>query len=492
MTARAPGRLVWRLYAVGIVQLAMVIVAALLIWMAVTRLPARVDLPSESARLQRLIGQPAALAHALEEQRARQLLISLYDPDLQLMASNVEPPLPAPRWRTGPDATEVGVPADRSDRGPPPHYREQGGPHDRQPGPGLFDWPPYLRPHPPGIEAGPDHGPPPLLLYTRMPMNGREGLLVAQLHRPKPSIVPPLLTFVCGLLVVFVGALLTARWIARPLEQLAAAARALGAGDLRARAEMKRTDELGEVGQAFDDMAARIQSLLTAEKELLANVAHELRTPVARIRVALEIAAEEDPAAVHRSLAEIALDLSELELLIDDVLTTVRFAIAEGDEQGSSLPLHLQIMPASAIAEQAAARFRQRHPERVLALDCAGMTDPIEVDPVLFRRAIDNLLDNAHKYTPQVEQPVGLRVTRRGERVFFEVSDQGIGIGPEDLPRIFTPFFRAERSRSRGTGGVGLGLTLTKRIVESHHGAVEVQSRLGLGTLTTLSVPVAS
>jgi two-component system OmpR family sensor kinase len=316
-------------------------------------------------------------------------------------------------------------------------------------------------------------------------------MLVAQLHRPKPSIVPPLLTFVCGLIVVFVGARLTARWIARPLEQLARAARALGAGDLRARTEMKRTDELGEVGQAFDDMASRIQSLLTAEKELLANVAHELRTPVARIRVALEIAAEEDPAAVHQSLAEIALDLSELEILIDDVLTTVGFAIAEGGEQGSSLPLHLQIMPAGAIAEQSAARFRQRHPERALELDCAGVNDPIEVDPVLFRRAIDNLLDNAHKYTQQVERPVVLRVSRRDQHVIFEVSDQGIGIGPEDLPRIFTPFFRAERSRSRGTGGVGLGLTLTKRIIESHGGTVEIQSRLGLGTLTTLSVPLA-
>jgi len=99
----------------------------------------------------------------------------------------------------------------------------------------------------------------------------------------------------------------------------------------------------------------------------------------------------------------------------------------------------------------------------------------IHVDPVLFRRVIDNLLENAHKYTPDGDAAIELRVTRDasdGDDVVFEVCDRGIGIPADDLPRIFTAFFRGERSRSRETGGVGLGLTLARRIVEAHGGAI--------------------
>ena len=101
----------------------------------------------------------------------------------------------------------------------------------------------------------------------------------------------------------------------------------LGQGDLRVRSELERNDELGEVARAFDEMAERIQKLLQAEKELLANVAHELRTPLARIRVALEIAGEGDAETARVSLAEIAVDLAELEALINDVLTAARFEL---------------------------------------------------------------------------------------------------------------------------------------------------------------------
>jgi signal transduction histidine kinase len=289
-------------------------------------------------------------------------------------------------------------------------------------------------------------------------------------------------------LVIFVGAALTARWIARPLGQLSRAARALGRGDFGARTDLKRADELGEVGDAFNEMAGRIQELMLAEKELLANVAHELRTPLARIGVALDLAGEGDAEAARASLVEIAVDVSELETIVDDLLTAMRFEIAPGDSP-AQLPLRRAIVPAHEIAAAAAERLRARHPRRPLEVTTAADVPAIDVDPVLFRRVIDNLLENAHKYTPDTGAPIELAVARDRGDVVFEIRDRGVGISAEDLPRVFTAFFRGERSRSRETGGVGLGLTLARRIVEAHGGAIAVTSSVNVGTTVRVTVP---
>jgi signal transduction histidine kinase len=114
----------------------------------------------------------------------------------------------------------------------------------------------------------------------------------------------------------------------------------------------------------------------------------------------------------------------------------------------------------------------------------------IPVDRVLFRRVIDNLLENAHKYSPDLDAPLALDVAREGNRVVFTVRDRGIGILAEDLPRVFTAFFRGDKSRSRETGGVGLGLTLAKRIVEAHGGTIEIASQTGEGTTVRVALPV--
>jgi signal transduction histidine kinase len=105
----------------------------------------------------------------------------------------------------------------------------------------------------------------------------------------------------------------------------------------------------------------------------------------------------------------------------------------------------------------------------------------IHVDATLFRRVIDNLLDNAHKYSPD-GGAITLELRADAGQVVFEVIDEGMGIADKDLPRVFEPFFRAERSRSRGTGGVGLGLTLAKRIIDAHGASIELSSQVGRGT----------
>ena len=487
--------LVWRLYAVGVVQFLLVALSALLIGYVMNRM-AHWDMQSLSARLKPLSNDPAALEREVKELGAREHLpISIYDADGHLLLSNVEPALRAPLFggRHRPPPPDDDRPPPDDDRPPILHARPPPDPeHLLEFGPrGPPQVPPAFSDLPhlggPGFHGG---HPPPFDNFARFEVNGRDALLVARFERPKPSPLPPILTLFAGLAVLGVGALLTARWIARPLSQLSRMAVSLGKGDLRARSELARNDELGEVARAFDEMAERIQKLLQAEKELLANVAHELRTPLARIRVALEIAGEGDAETARLSLAEIAVDLSELEALINDVLTAARFELSEDIAHGSSFSLHLEPIAAQTIGERAAERFQSRHPARPFEAHFAPDSGMVEADPVLLRRVLDNLLENAHKYSPDPNAKITLSVFAQGERACFSVSDHGLGIPAEDLPRVFTAFFRGERSRSRGTGGVGLGLTLAQRIVEAHGGSIEASSTVGEGSVFRAFLPL--
>ena len=292
--------------------------------------------------------------------------------------------------------------------------------------------------------------------------------------RAERGLPPPVLNLLVGLVMVGGWAFVVGRWVVVPLRRLTQAARAFGAGNLATRAHLSRADELGEVGKAFDEMAARLQSSIRAEKELLANVSHELRTPLARIRVALDLASEGDAEAARASLAEIGVDLNELESILDAIFTTARLEIAADTAGSSGLPLRRAPTSPEVVARQAAERFRTAHPARPLVLSVHGELAPVALDMVLFRRVLDNLLENAHKYSPDPGAAIELTVDADEAGSAFTVRDRGMGIAAEDVPHLFTPFFRSERSRTRAEGGVGLGLTLVKRIVDGHGGSVTV------------------
>jgi signal transduction histidine kinase len=351
-----------------------------------------------------------------------------------------------------------------------------------------------LRPAPPGAPSGAFDAARPSSYETHPPPTGADpGPSTGAPRRggpPRPpSPWPPLVTFfVSGLVIVGIGSLVMARSIVEPLEILSQTARAFGDGDLSARTGMTEAGELGEVGRAFDEMAERLRTLLVAERELLANVSHELRTPLARIRVALDLV-EAGDGSDHASLEGIQADLGEIESLIDDILTTTRLELAGGRPPGGAYALRAEDVSSLALCEWAAERFSARHPCRILRVSADDGLPRVRVDPALFRRAIDNLLDNADKYSPDTGSAIELRAFCDGDSVAFEVGDQGVGIKSEDLAWLFTPFFRGERSRSRGTGGVGLGLTLSKRIAEAHGGSIRVVSEPGRGATFQLRVP---
>jgi signal transduction histidine kinase len=149
----------------------------------------------------------------------------------------------------------------------------------------------------------------------------------------------------------------------------------------------------------------------------------------------------------------------------------------------------MQAVSTANLVEESVVRFRSAHPERKLLTNVSDQLPEIDADPVLLRRVVDNLLDNARKYS-EPNEPVTLSSHVENNSILIEVRDRGIGMGPEDLRNVFTPFFRSDRSRARGTGGVGLGLALAKRVAEAHGGKLNLESMAGLGTVARLSVPI--
>jgi two-component system, OmpR family, sensor kinase len=315
---------------------------------------------------------------------------------------------------------------------------------------------------------------------------GREVMI-----RP-PNPTPSLPRFAVVLLVSLALLALVSRPLARsiaaPLERLVVASRALGRGELGARANVERGDELGELSEAFDEMAERLESLIRAEKELLANVSHELRTPMARLRVALELL-DESPELARRYVPGLTQDLSELERMLEDIMATTRLEIGRGTPE---LLLRRAATSAIELARAAASRARERWPDVAIEVREGAPAAGLEADPVLVRRLIENLIDNAAKHSNgrgPVSVSVSLVASGAAPGVEVRIEDRGEGVAQADLARVFEPFFRVDTSRSRSTGGVGLGLTLARRIAEAHGGSIRIESRLGEGTTATVWLP---
>jgi two-component system OmpR family sensor kinase len=278
------------------------------------------------------------------------------------------------------------------------------------------------------------------------------------------------------LLVMFAfPAAILARRISRPVERLTEAARRLGAGDLTARVPPGKVgrwwrrdpsgDELADLTRAFNDMAERIERLIAGQKELMANISHELRSPLTRIRVALELLPRNG--ATQARLADVETDLDELERLIEDVLTASRL-------EATGLPPHPELVEAQQLLEDLVERARldpRLGPDSVRI--APGSPVELEADPALLRRALWNLVDNAAKYGAP---PVALSAQRHNGSVELSVSDEGPGIPQEERERVLAPFYQMDRARTPGrpARGFGLGLTLASRVAQVHHGNITI------------------
>ncbi|MFO0751665.1 MAG: ATP-binding protein, partial [Myxococcota bacterium] len=235
-------------------------------------------------------------------------------------------------------------------------------------------------------------------------------------------------------------------------------------------------DEVFALAQAWNEMAERVEMQVRGQRELLANVSHELRSPLARVRVALELVPQ-TPENQAR-LADIALDLGELDRLIDDVLTASRL-------EAQGLPTHLESVDVAALFRSIVERAA--HDPLVAGKEVRVKQSPavttIMADTALLRRALWNLVENAGKYGAP---PIVLTAIPVERGVCLSVEDAGPGIPPELADRLFEPFARG--ARDRATAGFGLGLTIAKRVASVHGGTIALGRTLA-GTRIDLTIP---
>jgi len=271
--------------------------------------------------------------------------------------------------------------------------------------------------------------------------------------------------------------------MSRPLRALASAARRMSDGDLGARVEVASTDEIGSVATAFNVMAERRVQLEGARKDMVNDVAHELRTPLSNIRGWLEGVADGLVVPDQALSASLLDEAMLLQHVIDDLRD---LSAADAGE----LKLHPELVDVQDLLRQVAIAHRGRADAAGVSLIIDGEGQPEMIaDPVRLRQAVSNLVSNAVRHTP-AGGSVQLRARTNGAEVVIDVADTGSGIGSEDLPRIFDRFWRAEKSRSRQTGGSGLGLAIVRNLVEAHGGTVSAASPgPGFGSVFTLRLP---
>ena len=284
---------------------------------------------------------------------------------------------------------------------------------------------------------------------------------------------------------MLLASMLLSYWLAyhftRPVSDLRKAVERFGRGDLSARVESLRRDEMGQLARAFNRMAERIETLLTAERRLLLDISHELRSPLARLGVAVELARSGDD--LNASLNRIQKESDRLNSLVGQLLQVTR---AEGDPNS----LRREAVRLDTLVEQLVADAGIEAASHGCRLEYQAK-EPVTVegDPELLRRAVENVLRNAIRYAPK-ESPVEVSLARRNGTAVVDVRDEGPGVPEEALPRLFDPFYRVDTDRNRTSGGIGLGLSIARRAVELHKGKIRARNRQP-GLEVELELPVS-
>jgi signal transduction histidine kinase len=315
-------------------------------------------------------------------------------------------------------------------------------------------------------------GPPGAMLYRFFPMGDATLARAADDGRywfffivPRTTMTPMFLT--PDHLFFLIAAVGLCYWLTysltRPVANLQKAVERFGHGDLSARVGSTRRDELGQLARAFDRMAGRIETLLAAERRLLLDISHELRSPLARLGVAVELARSGDN--LDSALNRIQRESERLNALVGQLLQVTR---AEGDPNSLRRdPVRLDNLVQQLVQEaeiEAAARGCELRYHSQEPITVAG-------DPELLRRAVENVIRNAIRYSPQ-GQAIEVNVTAQDSKAVVRVRDYGPGAPEEALPRLFDAFYRVETDRGRSSGGIGLGLSITRRAIQLHGGSI--------------------
>jgi two-component system sensor histidine kinase CpxA len=278
-----------------------------------------------------------------------------------------------------------------------------------------------------------------------------------------------------------------ALYMTRPVVKLRVAAQKLAGGDLSARAgtsESSRKDEIGELVRDFDSMAGRLEAMVKAQSRLWSDVSHELRSPLARLSVALELARQRSGPAATGALERITLESERLNELIGRLLTIAK--LESGEEGIDKSPVHLEEL-ISEVAQDAEFEAQSRQCHVKFDFDSDFL---INGNASLLRSAVENVVRNAIRYTREGTN-VEIRLTgdvSAGQAV-VTVEDSGPGVPADALDKIFRPFYRIDDARGRQTGGVGLGLAITERAILLHGGTVRAANRSEGGLRVEMRLP---
>lgn len=273
----------------------------------------------------------------------------------------------------------------------------------------------------------------------------------------------------------------------RPIRQLQLAANQMSQGDLTTRVGnvSRRHDELGQLGKDFNRMSQQLELLVDSQKRLLADISHELRSPLARLQVAIGIAQQQDEQVLTqvtlKQLDRIEKEAAQIDQMISQLLKLSRLESASPIQEMQKLDL-TQLLESVVNDADYEATNQSKHVTLT-----ADQSVQLVAEPDLLTSAISNVVRNAVKYASQ-KVDVSLSVSE--QEVKIEVCDDGSGIPEDELAQIFRPFYRLSASRNRDTGGVGLGLAIAQRAIVSHQGQIKAENRTEGGLKVTINLPM--
>jgi len=286
--------------------------------------------------------------------------------------------------------------------------------------------------------------------------------------------------FVAGLVASLVAIQLLAHGMVLPLRQMVSATRSMASGDYSQRVTATAQDEVGSLARSFNAMASQLEEVERQRQELMANVSHELRTPIAALRARLENLADGVEALDDEAIDSMRKGTDRLSRLVDQLLELSQF-------ESGAIRLDRQTFSIFEVIDEAAAEVRPIDARVHLCLGrdhgLTGVGDPDRIHEVLT-----NLLTNAVRHSPPGGE-VEVRGTAISGGVRIEVTDEGVGVAPDDLDRIFNRFYRVDAARSSGAGGAGLGLAIARSIVELHGGRIWAESRDPAGSRIVFELP---
>lgn len=287
-----------------------------------------------------------------------------------------------------------------------------------------------------------------------------------------------------AMLIAMLIAIILARTLIHPLQELTQAAQNIAAGELGQKVQVHSKDEIGQLATAFNQMSEEVAKSNQLRRQMTADIAHDLRTPLTVIAGYVESMRDGVLQPTTERLTLIYTEIEQLQNLVGDLKL---LSMADSGE----LPLHPQAISPKSLLERAAAPFQHRADRQNIhvSIQADEALPPIRVDEDRMMQVFGNLISNALRYTPSGGD-IQLTAQQNDGQVVLTIADNGSGIAAEDLPYVFDRFYRGDKSRTTEAGESGLGLAIAKALVEAHHGTITAKSAPGQGTAIDITIPI--